>query len=157
MSNEVEDYAFELCARYATADETRRLQEIVEASRPTPSAGNDVTEDAEWLRDLAVRLSDEGDLHSANCLERIADRLSAARPLGDDALEPPRWGSATPMIRRGENWTKVHLNEDGTLGADITADEAEAIGAWQFHLLKPGSAAATAALSTASTREKGHG
>lgn len=35
--------------------------------------------EAEWLRDLAVRLSDYGDLHSANRLERIASAMEAAR------------------------------------------------------------------------------
>ena len=71
------------------------------ASRPTPSAGNAVTEaEVEWLRIFAkaqrVLYDNE---HGADRLEAIADRLSAARPLGDDAIQDALEIAATVIDR----------------------------------------------------------
>jgi hypothetical protein len=75
-------------------------------------------------------------------------------PSEDDVVEAARWMSAIPMIRteRG-TWSKVHYEQDGTIGRDVTADEADAVGAWQFHMLKPDSAIARAALAAMSQGE----
>lgn len=97
------------------------------ASRPTPSAGNDVTEDAEWLREWAAH---QGMVHHRERLERIANRLSAARPLGDDAT--------VERIRAVSRELNAHGDKDDAAAID--------------ELL-----ARLAALSTASTREKSHG
>jgi hypothetical protein len=72
-------------------------------------------------------------------------------PSEDDVVEAARWMSAIPMIRTDRGtWSKVHYEQDGTIGRDVTADEADAVGAWQFHMLKPDSAIARAALAARS-------
>lgn len=62
-------------------------------------------------------------------------------------VEQPRWVSAVPMIRTEQgNWSKVHMNDDGTFGRDVEAHEADAIGAYRFYLLRPDSDFARQAL-----------
>jgi hypothetical protein len=68
-------------------------------------------------------------------------------PVGDEVVEPPRFMSAVPMIRRGANWCKVHYNEDGTIGRDVSVEEADAVGVFEFHMLVPTSQRADAAIA----------
>lgn len=71
-----------------------------------------------------------------------------------EALEPPKWVSATPMIRteRG-TWSKVHYNKDGEIEREVLPEEADAIGAWQFHILDPASPEAAQALAIPEIRD----
>lgn len=64
-------------------------------------------------------------------------------------VEPPKWRGAVPMVLRPNgNWAKVRYSPDGTIGPDVTVEEADAVGAWQFHMLHPASKMARAALSS---------
>ncbi len=107
------------------------------ASRPTPSAGNDVTE--EMI--AAARAVADGVDDSA--FERIYTAMSAARPLGDDATVER---VARALCEANEfDWNEMAEKPSFTIAATAT----------RTYWLRQ-ARAAIAALSTASTREKSH-
>lgn len=70
-------------------------------------------------------------------------------------MEGTRWVSAVPMVRteRG-TWSKVHYNEDGTIGEDVTAEKADAICACRVYMLEPTSGLASAAMRAATSSDR---
>lgn len=107
-------------------DAIERVRAALKAAEDSWSPGHDVFVQQDDLRTLLAALD---------------------APVGDEVVEPPRFMSAVPMIRRGANWCKVHYNEDGTIGRDVSVEEADAVGVFEFHMLVPTSQRADAAIA----------